>query len=148
MSTVSDWGPAAWKFLHAITFAYPDLPTIQEQNDAEKMFLSLSSLLPCLACREHYVAEISAHPPDARSKTTLSTWLVDLHNRVNQRLGKPVFSYLAAESLYSSQCSADCGKEKTIKQRAVSSNSGLNGLMLLLVFAIVVLLIIRAPRSS
>jgi hypothetical protein len=149
MSTVSEWGPAAWKFLHSVTFSYPDAPTIHEQMEAENLFTSLRTLLPCEACREHYESEISVNPPDTRSRATLSAWLVDLHNRVNVRLGKPIYSYASAEQAYSSQCSSDCARaERTaaapMKRSARVTNNEKNGyaalsvlLILILVFAII-----------
>lgn len=112
----AQWGPAAWKFLHTITFSYPENPTLQDQRDAEALFLSLTSLLPCNACRDHYKSEVLSRPPDTRSRATLSAWLVDLHNRVNLRLSKPTVSYSDAEHLYGSgQCNVDCGSKKKIK---------------------------------
>jgi len=109
---VNEWGPAAWKFLHSITFSYPDVPTLDEQRAAESLFNSISILLPCSTCRTHYVNEINSNPPDTRSKSTLTSWLVDIHNRVNLRLGKPIFSYANATEVYASaQCSSkDCTK--------------------------------------
>ena len=154
MSTVSEWGPAAWKFLHAITFSYPENPSLSEQRDAENLFASLRSLLPCEACRSHYESEISIHPPDTRSRATLSAWLVDLHNRVNLRLGKPIFSFASAESAYSSQCSADCAREEAparAKSKPRVSNaekSGYTALMLLLVIAVILALIFRKNLTS
>lgn len=112
---VSEWGPAAWNFLHTCTFSYPEKPTIEEQNDAERLFVSLKHLLPCSSCRDHYSSEIDQHPPDTRSQSTLSNWLVDLHNRVNLRLGKKTMDYQTAKSIYSLQCSVNnCDRSKTV----------------------------------
>ena len=108
MSTAADWGPSAWKFLHTVTFAYPEEPSLLEQQHADNLFQSLSVLLPCEKCREHYILEIRNNPPNTTSRATLSSWLVDIHNNVNQRLGKSVFSLRQASEIYSSLCSADC----------------------------------------
>lgn len=98
----SIWGPAAWKFLHAATFAYPDVPTERHKEDALKLFQSLGSMLPCGDCCVNYsnefsIASISKH---LHSKEALSRWLVDLHNRVNARLGKPTVTYDEVAALY------------------------------------------------
>jgi hypothetical protein len=98
----SIWGPAAWKFLHAATFAYPDDPTEKHKEDALKLFQSLASMLPCGDCCVNYsnefsIASISKH---LHSKDALSRWLVDLHNRVNIRLGKPTLTYDEVAALY------------------------------------------------
>jgi len=107
--SATDWGPSAWKFLHVMTFMYPDNPSLEEQTSAENLFQSLRKLLPCERCRTHYEEEIILSPPNVLSKSTLSKWLVNLHNRVNVRLGKTVYSYEQAASEYSAQCSANCG---------------------------------------
>jgi len=157
MSLVSEWGPAAWKFLHAITFSYPDNPNLSEQRDAENLFSSLKSLLPCEACRNHYVSEISVNPPDTRSRATLSAWLVDLHNRVNLRLGKPIFSYASAESMYSSQCSSDCERsnaatpivQKSKDLRATSAETnGYTVLAIVLVITLIIVYLFRTKRLT
>ena len=98
----SIWGPAAWKFLHAATFAYPDVPTERHKEDALKLFQSLGSMLPCGDCCVNYsnefsITSISKH---LHSKEALSRWLVDLHNRVNVRLGKPTVTYYEVAALY------------------------------------------------
>lgn len=105
-----DWGPSAWKFLHTVTFAYPPSPSLEQQRAADSLFSSLGALLPCDTCQNHYQQEFALHPPDSRSGATLSAWLVDLHNRVNARLGKPSMSYAQAAKLYTTQCTADCGR--------------------------------------
>jgi len=132
-----DWGPAAWKFLHTVTFMYPDNPNLEEQTAAENLFQSLRKLLPCERCRTHYEEEISLSPPNVSSKVNLSKWLVDMHNRVNVRLGKTVYSYEQASSEYSSQCSADCGgstvaRETPQRPKNAVNNSNNLGLVLFL----------------
>ena len=141
----SEWGPAAWKFLHIVSFSYPDNPSVQETRDAEALFWSLKNLLPCQACREHYESELELHPPDTRSRLTLSSWLVDVHNRVNQRLQKPLFSYADAEKIYGGgQCATDCGRSlKVISRESTAVRDGLWGLMVLAVIAIYLAIIFR-----
>ena len=109
------WGPSAWNFLHTTTFSYPDVPSVEEQSGMEKLFDSLKYTLPCLECKNHFINEIARNPPDIRSKTTLTRWLVDLHNRINTRLGKPIFSYNDALKKYSNICT-QCNRSKTVLQ--------------------------------
>lgn len=112
MST-ADWGPSAWKFLHTLTYAYPENPSLLEQTQAKNLFESLRYLLPCERCREHYEEEIAINPPNTLTKKSLSSWLVQVHNSVNDRLGKPQFSQTEADLTYTSQCSADCSSLET-----------------------------------
>jgi hypothetical protein len=113
MADTQIWGPPAWKFLHTLTFSYPDNPSQMEREHAERLFESMRYLLPCQSCRKHYDIEYAKNPPDTTSGTTLSSWLVDVHNRVNVRLGKDVVSYLDAARMYKTgQCSRDCNGSK------------------------------------
>ena len=129
-----DWGPAGWKFLHSLTFAYPNSPTLEQQRSADLFFSSMANLLPCDACQEHYREEIARHPADTRSQATLSAWLVDLHNRVNARLNKPIFSYAQAAQQYTSQCTQGCGDRNLSLPK--SSNAEYALVILLIVCAI------------
>jgi len=76
------WGPSAWALLHLISFNR-DLP----MRDAKAFLSTLREVLPCPACREHFVAhmrEISF----PRSVTRFGRWMYELHERVNAGLGK------------------------------------------------------------
>ena len=117
MSGTESWGPAAWKFLHSVTFNYSDHPSLNEQRNMEQFFYSLKNLLPCDECKNHFENEIRLHPPDTRSKETISSWLVDIHNRINRRLGKQIITYDKAKQLYEkdSKCKS-CNGNHIINQ--------------------------------
>jgi hypothetical protein len=108
--SAKDWGPGAWKFLHQITFYYPDDPTPKQQTQALNLFTSLRTLLPCEECRAHYDSDLNLHPPDTSSKTSLSQWLIDLHNRVNVRLGKPIKKDILTPKCENEQCASNSSK--------------------------------------
>ena len=40
----------------------------------------------------HMREEIIRDPPETKSRDTLSQWMCNLHNKVNERLGKPLFN--------------------------------------------------------
>jgi hypothetical protein len=106
------WGPSAWRFLHAITFSYPENPNEDHKAAAVQLFGNvLKHLIPCADCCGHYCAEEHRDPIENHigSRATLSKWLVALHNRVNSRLGKPYYKYADAEAEYlaeESQCAS------------------------------------------
>ena len=97
------WGKHAWLFLHTISFAYPinkaDV-TPKLKKDAENLLESLKSLLPCGICRDHYTKMVETYPPNVDDRTGFSKYLVDIHNKVNERLGKPIISYEKATELF------------------------------------------------
>lgn len=92
----SDWGPTYWRFMHAVTFLYPDTPTAEDRQRILDIFSNMPFVLPCSLCGLHLVQNMKTLPlSDAvlTSKTTLSMWLVELHNMVNRQLRKPEVAY-------------------------------------------------------
>ena len=92
-ATPSHWGPSAWHFLHAISFAYPVRPCHAEQESAQHLFQSLSCILPCHDCKQHWRQLLQTEPVDTRDRYSLSAWLVRMHNAVNKRLNKREVPY-------------------------------------------------------
>lgn len=85
------WGASFWYMLHTITFGYPDNPNYIQQRGYHDFFVNLQHVIPCLECRKHYTKHIQEQPitPYLSSKANLIKWLTDIHNRVNQHIGKP-----------------------------------------------------------
>lgn len=84
------WGKSIWETLHYVSMDYPEKPSPLEISRFFAFFESLMTVLPCETCREHYEAYWKAHPiANALTTGTLKQWVLDLHNAVNRRLGKP-----------------------------------------------------------
>lgn len=98
------WGPAAWKFMHTVTFNFPDRPTELDKRKTVYFFQALANVLPCEVCQGHFRKELEKNPIAAHlgSRDALSRWLVDLHNEVNKRLGKPTLDYEFVKDQYDS----------------------------------------------
>ena len=101
------WGPAGWKFLHFITFAYPTRPSRQHRRDYSTFLSSVGNVLPCRSCRQHYQRRIRLAKKDAlghfeflSSRVAFSTWMVDLHNAVNASKGKGSVDYDSIRTQY------------------------------------------------
>jgi hypothetical protein len=92
-SGYTNWfGPCAWKFLHSVSFTYPDNPNEEQKIIYRDFFTSLSTVLPCPGCAMNWRIEIGKNPLTDKvmsSKYTLSKWLYERHKQVNLRLGKP-----------------------------------------------------------
>lgn len=89
------WGSHGWKFLHAVTLVYPNKPSNREKKEYKEFFTTIGNVLPCYGCREHYQKNLKKFPLTddiLSSQKTLVKWLIDLHNDVNKRLGKKVFT--------------------------------------------------------
>lgn len=86
------WGPSLWKSLHTITFGFPINPSYQDKINYKNFFESLGDVLPCKYCRFSYKKFIDEHDTKLtfdvfNSRYTLSKWLYDIHNKVNNKLG-------------------------------------------------------------
>jgi FAD-linked sulfhydryl oxidase len=86
-----DLGRQTWTFLHTMAAYYPERPTIQQERHAHALFSAMAALYPCHVCAEHLQDELQVHPPKTDSRRSLSQWLCEMHNEVNERLGKPIF---------------------------------------------------------
>lgn len=91
------WGPAGWLFLHCITFGYPYVinPDNQEhigkQEDYYNFFYYLGRVMPCRYCRDSYqdfFRELDISK-SLNSRSSLTKWLYNIHNKVNDKLGVP-----------------------------------------------------------
>jgi hypothetical protein len=86
------WGPDQWKSMHSITFNYPYNPTREQKEKYYNYFLALGDVLPCCTCRKHYSQQIRDGKykltiNDLENRDTLTKWLFNFHNSVNERLG-------------------------------------------------------------
>jgi FAD-linked sulfhydryl oxidase len=88
------WGPSMWKLMHVIALTYPDHPTRQDMRDFATFFTSLQNVLPCEGCRKGYARLIGGRYPLSSgvlsSRASLFNWTVDVHNAVNEKVGKRV----------------------------------------------------------
>lgn len=97
------WGPPTWIFLHTVTFAYPENPTIDDKKNMYNFFKNLSPILPCDRCKVNFDKHLQKYPLNNEtlcSRASLSRWLVDIHNEVNILTGKPTMTYKEAEDYY------------------------------------------------
>ena len=103
MVSKSVWGPSVWFMFH--TLAYKAVPDKFAEIKIEliQYIQRICANLPCPECTQHAtqymnqnVRKISA----IQTKEQLQYFLIDFHNTVNARKGKPVFTYEQAEEKY------------------------------------------------
>ena len=89
------WGPSFWSTCDFICFNYPVTPTAEDKKTMSTFFKALAPLLPCGACRDEFSNILRTYPVDKHldSRDAVSRWMVEVHNRVNERLGKPRVGY-------------------------------------------------------
>jgi hypothetical protein len=98
----SVWGPILWHTIHVTALSYPSNPTYAQKKAAKEFYESLSELIPCPVCREHYKVHLQKLPlsPHLDRREDLFRWTVELHNEVNQMLGKPIVSETESINFY------------------------------------------------
>lgn len=88
---VIELGQAGWTLLHSMAASYPRQPSA-DHRARMRTFLSLfPHLYPCQFCAKDFEGILSDMPPDVESRESLSQWMCRAHNRVNQKLDKPLF---------------------------------------------------------
>jgi hypothetical protein len=104
----SIWGPSVWRILHAAAERLP-----AKVAHLVTAIRALDGALPCPDCRGHYHTWLQTHPLTPTSD--LRIWLLDLHNDVNVRTGKAVWT---ADDLAAAYGASDVGVAlETLKGR-------------------------------
>jgi hypothetical protein len=89
------WGPKAWFFIHSLALGYPSSPTDKDKEHYRVFFNNLGYVLPCSWCRVHYHQNLNDKELERglESRKDLFNFTVDIHNKVNSMLGKPILSH-------------------------------------------------------
>lgn len=98
------WGPSLWLFLHISSVNY--IPDSTEKIEMCVEFVkSLPYMLPCENCSSHAKKYVNDNKEGlmkiCSSREGLFKFYVDMHNYVNVRHGKRVFTYEEAWNMYS-----------------------------------------------
>ena len=153
--SLESWGPKAWEFIHAASFAYPDEPNEYHREMMFRFTTALPGILPCGICRKHFYDLLQFHDVSTKynsvfdSKNALTRFFVDAHNSVNQRLSKPCIRYDAVMPWYTldtNVCPVALDTKtgrRTIAPRALLQKA----LLIASVFAIALLIAFR-PRHN
>jgi Erv1 / Alr family len=87
----SVWGPSMWHFLHTMSFNYPVKPTKCDKINYYKFIYSLRNILPCGKCRKNLKTNFQKLPlkmSNMESRATFSLYIYNLHELINNMLGK------------------------------------------------------------
>lgn len=85
-------GPSTWKTLHNLAANYPDHPSRTDKVQFKQTFSRLIEWFPFDECRNDAKRWIKQNPPRVNSRKELFDYVCELHNHVNQKLGKQVYS--------------------------------------------------------
>ena len=84
-------GRAGWTVLHTMAAYFPSKPSYTEQASMSVFLGLFATFYPCRECREDFQANLQVEPPTTEGREQLVGWMCRAHNRVNKRLGKPLY---------------------------------------------------------
>ena len=89
------WGPIFWATMHIVSLGYSTKPTEEERAGVIAFYNSLATTIPCPICKTHYAAFLKKSPVEAaaHNRQDLIHWVFELHNNVNDQLGKRRISF-------------------------------------------------------
>ena len=102
--SAEDIGSSTWTFLHSMSVYFPETPSQKQQQDMQQFMNLFSEFYPCKPCAENLKDHIAHHPPETKSREEFSRWMCELHNEVNERLGKPYFDCSKVMERWRSGC--------------------------------------------
>ena len=91
------WGPAGWRFLHILTFLYPEIPDTSDKILMRDMMNLIPDILPCKYCRasfSKYMANLDITPA-LESRVLMIEWCYKMHNKVNKKLRSQFSDFLS-----------------------------------------------------
>ncbi len=91
----SHWGIHLWGFIHTISIIdFPEQNIIDYHINTINNLKGVYNIFPCPVCKSLYKTYLDKlELIDLREPMVLFHWSVDLHNAVNAKLGKPLWSY-------------------------------------------------------
>ncbi|SBT70199.1 FAD-linked sulfhydryl oxidase ERV1, putative [Plasmodium malariae] len=84
-------GRASWLILHTISANYPNEPTEEEKIKHTKFFYAFSNLYPCHICKLDLFQILKNYKLNCDNKISFSEFIFNLHNKVNEEIGKDIF---------------------------------------------------------
>lgn len=98
------FGPLMWRHLHIAACRYAAMPTQTQQHEMHALIVGLPAYIPCTMCQQRLRAYLQQRRDTLRaavaSRDNLFAFFVDMHNHVNQHLGKATMSLARAKQLY------------------------------------------------
>ena len=96
---MTEWQQLTWYVFHTSALNYND----QYRDEYIIFFDSLSTIIPCSICRNHYIhhtGKDGMNIKDNMNHDRFFNWTVDLHNEVNRMHHKKIWSYDEARHHY------------------------------------------------
>ncbi|GBL49042.1 hypothetical protein ACI3LY_004357 [Candidozyma auris] len=100
-------GNSAWHLLHTVLARYPEKPNEQQKATLKQYIHLFAQVYPCGDCARHFQGLLSKYPPQVSSRKNAALWGCDIHNKVNERLKKPIYDCSNILEDYDCGCGSD-----------------------------------------
>ena len=100
--SAATWGPHYWFFMMSVAISYPDFPNDTTRRKYYDFFMNLPIFIPDPEMGNQFSRMLEKYPisPYLGSKDSLIRWVVFIHNKYNDMLGKHEISLDAAMAAY------------------------------------------------
>lgn len=90
----SIWGPKLWYIIHSIAYLYPEKDNAYIKYFYYELFKFIYYIIPCPSCQKNFLKHYKRNPIilNKITKKYIIDWTIDLHNQVNHKLHKRIFS--------------------------------------------------------
>lgn len=82
----------------------------------EKYIHYFAQLYPCGDCARHFAKLLEKNPPQTSSRQVAAVWGCHIHNKVNDRLGHPIYDCTHIIDDYDCGCGGDEEEEQKEKE--------------------------------
>ena len=88
------WGPHYWFFLHTIALSYPIRPNTPTKKKYYEFIQNIPLFIPIEQMATYFSKLLDEYPvvPYLDTRESLIRWFWFIHNKINERLEKPVIS--------------------------------------------------------
>ncbi len=126
------WGPNYWHTLHSICLAYPKYPNSVVKKKYYDLISNIPIFIPDHSFGDNFAELLDKYPlkPYLDSQAALCKWMHFIHNKVNEQLNKPRFSFHDYIVKYTTV-------QKPIDEKKQSPINGIILILLLLIFVII-----------
>ncbi len=97
------WGPKAWHMLHSFSIGMNKSIKDSERKCYYLFYKTFAELIPCTVCKSHYVDyfyHIYTIEENEINRTNIKKYIFELHNIVNEEIGKKKISFKKAIELH------------------------------------------------
>jgi hypothetical protein len=88
------WGKWYWGFLHTIALTYPNFPNANTKKKYYELVNNFPLFIPCKNISNDFSKLINCYPvsPYLDNRDSFIRWTHFIHNKVNEKLEKPLVS--------------------------------------------------------